>query len=364
MYVGVDGVARKIKKGYIGVGGVARLFYLASGQIVHTGELYSYTGAKATTNSSYALFAGGYAYSYTSSVRSINSSFTVGSATSLPQAVTVGGAATIGNYCIFYSGTGYTESSSDFTSTYGMAYDTSLTSTELSVSYKSSCGSAANSGYAFFAGGCRVNGASSNYYSSVDKYNSSLTSSSATSLSKAKANMGSATVNNYCLFAGGIYSSSTYYSTVEAYNSSGTKSTLTDLNTARRFISSGSINNNALFIGGSNADGDLKSVDCYNSSLTHSVLADFPIAWYSCATANTEDKLLICGPGHLNLKSSTIYAYDKSLTCTTHSQSLLNERWGMAGTTFNSYAIFGCGKLYQSATSGTTEKTGSLMVFN
>ena len=36
MYVGVDGVARKIKKAYVGVGGVARLFY--------TADVFNYTG--------------------------------------------------------------------------------------------------------------------------------------------------------------------------------------------------------------------------------------------------------------------------------------------------------------------------------
>ena len=36
MYVGVDGVARKVKKGYIGVGGVARPFF-SGGELAYYG---------------------------------------------------------------------------------------------------------------------------------------------------------------------------------------------------------------------------------------------------------------------------------------------------------------------------------------
>ena len=48
MYVGVDGAARKIKKGYIGVGGVARPFW-TGGELAYYGKItpptstYSYS---------------------------------------------------------------------------------------------------------------------------------------------------------------------------------------------------------------------------------------------------------------------------------------------------------------------------------
>lgn len=52
MYVGVDGIARKIKKGYVGVDGVARLFYDADGGKAE--PLYIYlSGWSAIQNADY-----------------------------------------------------------------------------------------------------------------------------------------------------------------------------------------------------------------------------------------------------------------------------------------------------------------------
>lgn len=42
IYVGVNGIARKVKKAYIGVGGVARLCFSGGGEVVYSGELTPY----------------------------------------------------------------------------------------------------------------------------------------------------------------------------------------------------------------------------------------------------------------------------------------------------------------------------------
>lgn len=63
MYVGVDGKARKVKKGYVGVGGAARPFFLSGGEtLVYYGKATSlsrtgYNYASANVGN-YVLFAG------------------------------------------------------------------------------------------------------------------------------------------------------------------------------------------------------------------------------------------------------------------------------------------------------------------
>ena len=63
IYVGVDGKARKVKKGYIGVGGIARLFYSAEQKLERYGNItelsYGRYNLAATTIGEYALFGGG-----------------------------------------------------------------------------------------------------------------------------------------------------------------------------------------------------------------------------------------------------------------------------------------------------------------
>ena len=62
IYIGVGGVARKVKKGYIGVGGVARLFYSSSGYQSTITNAYtrgSWGRPIAMSIGNYAIFGGG-----------------------------------------------------------------------------------------------------------------------------------------------------------------------------------------------------------------------------------------------------------------------------------------------------------------
>ena len=62
IYTGVDNVAKQVKKGYVGVGGVARPFFSAEG-LEYYGAIDPLSIARyylaATTVGNYALFGGG-----------------------------------------------------------------------------------------------------------------------------------------------------------------------------------------------------------------------------------------------------------------------------------------------------------------
>ena len=62
-YIGVNNVARKIKKAYIGIGGVARPCW-SNGELAYYGTITSLSQARrqtvATTVGNYVLFGGGH----------------------------------------------------------------------------------------------------------------------------------------------------------------------------------------------------------------------------------------------------------------------------------------------------------------
>ena len=63
-YIGIDGIAKKIKKAYIGVGGVARPCWGEGGELTYYGTVTALSTARynlaATSVGDYALFGGGY----------------------------------------------------------------------------------------------------------------------------------------------------------------------------------------------------------------------------------------------------------------------------------------------------------------
>ena len=183
-------VAKRVKKGYIGVGGVARPF-LGSGL-----EYY-------------------------------------GKITSL-RADGSGAAATLGKYAIFNCDTNvdaYNEALVRF----------SADGTNYHADYWT-CGVKVGGNYVLFAGQL-------SRQHQVHAYNESLVKSFAPNLSKSRGYIAGASVGEYAIFAGGIgeYNVET---DVDAYNSSLVKTGVTSLSTARECACGGSIGDYALFAGG------------------------------------------------------------------------------------------------------------------
>ena len=216
--------ARKIKRGYIGIGGVARPFWVGEKELVSYGPVTAMStvrcGHTGGTVGNYALFAGGRdASTFVATVDTYNASLTKGTAPNLNESAWNSAAASVGNYVIFAGG---------------------------------------NNDY---------------YQSTATAYDQSLTRSRPSSLSSTKAGLSAATVGSYALFAGGNRGSGTL-KTVDAYNTSLTRSTVTDLSVERQYGAAAGISGYALFSGGRDAGyDDVSSVDAYNASLTRSIAA-------------------------------------------------------------------------------------------
>lgn len=251
-YIGVEGAARKIKKGYIGVGGVARPCW-SGGELEYFGDvtlpyvtlmnrIYAdgnignwlllctgiygnvtpydtnltrgtsiganssgYLGVGEASSKHYAAFASGYYESDTSS-RSNAAEFYNSSLTktssTLPDARFLVSGASVGDYIIFAGG--YTTNPE----CNGYAYNDSLVKTSVFISTYRNPGSAQNSNYAVFAGGW--SGISTSAASSkVTAFNSNLVKTSPTDMPHACIPYGG-NVNEYLVFATSGTSGATY----------------------------------------------------------------------------------------------------------------------------------------------------------
>ena len=96
----------------------------------------------------------------------------------------------------------------------------------------------------------------------VDAYDTSLTRTTASSLSVSRGNLATTTVDNFALFGGGD-GGRIYYSTVDAYDTSLTRTTASSLSTIRGNLAATNIGNYALFGGGENYSAYLSIVDVY-----------------------------------------------------------------------------------------------------
>ena len=98
----------------------------------------------------------------------------------------------------------------------------------------------------------------------VDAYDTSLTRTTASSLSVSRGNLATTTVDNFALFGGGYDDrGNSYYSPVDAYDTSLTRTTASSLSTIRGKLAATSIGNYALFGGGENYSAYLSIVDVY-----------------------------------------------------------------------------------------------------
>ena len=92
----------------------------------------------------------------------------------------------------------------------------------------------------------------------------SLTRTTATPLSEARAYLTATSVGNYALFGGG--DGDTITATVDAYDASLTRTTATPLSEARAYLTATSVGNYALFGGGYRSSTYYNTVDAYTVS--------------------------------------------------------------------------------------------------
>lgn len=339
-------VARKVKKGYIGVGGVARPFW-TGGELEYYGTITNLSSNlrehAATSVGDYALFGGGATDVSGNTETNLVNAYSKSLVRSTPTALSVSrkdlSAAHIGNYALFAGGV------IDNTTDYNTidAYNTSLSRTNTaSLSTKRyNPASVSTPKYAIFAaGGTRNQSAEGAWYrSTVDAYNSSLSrTSTALDYASASPSVG-LSVGEYAIFFGhGSYG-------VDVFDASLTRTNLADLNPGR-FPRGASIETHAIIAGGHSSSVSYAIAEAYDSSLVKMAISSLSVARTDIAAIGLEGFAIFAG-GSLSDGSGTYYdtveSYDESLTRKLNTP--LNVARDMsAAAVVGSYALFGGGR--------------------
>lgn len=251
--------------------------------------------------------------------------------------------ASIGTTYAVFTGGGTTNGSNEVGCPTTVAYNSSLTKSNPTALSKGvlAAGMAGNSGRVIIAGGYSESGQST----TATRYNTSLTKSTLTALSRARCNLSATVAADTCIiFAGGDNNGSpkTYYNTVDVYVNGDSKNTLTTLSVANSRMAAEHVGGNAIFTGGA-ANSGTNIVDYYNSSLSKSTLPALSETKYSHAATYTKDRtyaLFAGGAGTVN--SATVDAFNASLTRVS-ADPLSVARFFLAATHIGGYAVFGGG---------------------
>lgn len=330
-------IAQKIKKVYIGVGGVARPCF-SGGELAYYGTItpvsYVTRPSPSTTVGNYALvgwFGGPETYdkSLTKSWRQ------VGTAGEYRQG---GAATTIGNYAIFSGGT----NGSDNYNLPVYYCNDALTFSYKTTVYRKRQDLAATStrNHAFFGGG-RM--ATDDYEGIVTTYDSSLTikfiGDNGVNQLTSREYLSAATAGyQYALFGGGDTGNGTGSSYMQGYDDSLTKlnvSPLTSYHSQDCAITAGEY---ALFIG-------RNTTECYDKSLTQTILSPISQARYRMAGVYLDGYSIVAGGSTSGVSPcyNTVDVYDSSLTHTVF-EPLSEARTYPIGVSVGGYALFAGGK--------------------
>jgi uncharacterized protein YeeX (DUF496 family) len=336
----IKNLARRIKKGYIGVSGIARPFYSAEPELNYYGVVEDLSRAryrlKATAVGNYALFGGGNT-SATSSAPDVDAYDTTLVRTTpakLSSRAYNLAATRVGDYALFAGGQTSSSGKLDTVDT----YNTSLvkgTATDLSTA-RASLAATTVGDYALFGGG-----QTSGYVATVDAYNTSLSRSTPSVLTKKRYDLAATSVGNYALFGGG-YSSGDCVATVDTYNNTLVKGTATDLSVDRRDLVATSVGDYAVFGGGKTDDGYSAVVDTYNSSLVKGNSVDLSVARTALTATSMGNYALFAGGYDGSNYISVVDVYDSSLAKETVG-NLAAARGDLTSATVGDYALFAGG---------------------
>jgi hypothetical protein len=297
IYAGVGDVARKVKKGYVGIAGLARLFWVVdvleavSGISVPTYR--NHMGV--TTIGNHALLAGGWnGTTFHNVVDALDTSLTHSFPTPLPVAKGNMGASVVGNHALFVGG----QNNANQREVSVEAYDASLTQTLLAN---------LSPGESELAGSPVGDFLLLSYnFAKLFVYDTSLTLSYLFPSSSTRYAFAAITLEGFVLFGGGWNASNI----VEVYDTSLTQSFSTPLSVARGYLSGATIGNYGLFFGGDAFPSWDTAVDAYDTSLTRTLPAPLMNAGGPSSATSLETYAIY----HPNNPSFLLELYDSSLT--------------------------------------------------
>lgn len=387
MYVGVGGVAKRVKRAYIGVNGVAKLFYLNSGTITSKGlitNLKSYRPACIGGSvGNYAIIAGGtsttssseigtsFAYGYGYIVSTYNASLTLGTAENLNTSV--GGylahsrGESVGDYCLFMGDAGYSHERYTKTTIDNTAYNSDMTKRTVSGRVGGQFTTVSNGTHAIIAGQYYIN--SSTDGKGVDAYTSDLTliqdaiypENCNTGASTRIGNRGIMIKGKYSLTINSDAGNMTHYNTIYAYSydSSLTLSTnslyqtTTTPNTTKyssiidftfQHAAAATAGDHGIFLPCDNSNESKKALSC-NTSLTLSWITDVDVARKYVGAGQLGDYAVFGGGQSPAYENYDIYKnvdiYDSSLVHT--SKQLSVSRSCCATANVGNYLLFSGG---------------------
>lgn len=318
MYIGISGVARRVKKAYVGTGdNWARIFFYYSSNIYRRDEApqlsvsrVELAGASAADR---AVFAGG-------RTEIIASALVLNTADS---------------------------------------YDTSLTRTiapDLSVARYFLSGVSIGD-YAMMAGGKTSLPSDDAIETSavVDVYNEHLTRSTVAAMSQARMRPMVAAFDNYAVIAGGTRDSSSgsisASNAIDAYDSALTKISMATLALDRERGAGARVGNYILLAGGLITDGSATdTIDVYDDSLTCIQISNLGSARYDAAGTSNGTHAIFAGGAVEGWTSAE--AFDAALTRIDPVDYLTCGGGGVNGVRLKSYAVFSGGNLYSFGGSG------------
>lgn len=293
--------ARKIKTGYVGVNGVARLVWggLWSDVSTFTKETNQSNYTMVTATKDYVIVAGGQANSTNpnTTVSAYNIDLVRSAAPTLSTGAMNGQSGKFNGYGVVGGGVTSTSWSSRTSNCY--SYDNSLVKTQLTglaaSAYEGSM--ASTSAHLIFSCGSVYNYNST----SVQAYDTSFVSSNLTASSGNRRGLCSASIGNYVVLCGAESSSTA----TDFYNDSNVKTTATNPYNATRSYTTGiGTNSHAMFFGGSSSS-DIKAYD------TNLVVASasLPVSGSKFqGFASGDKKFALIGVG-----SNTAYYYNSDL---------------------------------------------------
>lgn len=345
-YIGVDGLARKIKKAYIGIGGIARPCW-SGGELAYYGTITPLSKVRYDIDTAnvgdYALFVGGHiegtSQPGSQAVEAYNSSL-VHSETYIPSQGWFRGAANIGDYAIFAGGV-YNLSNSMHASV--TAYNSSLSQTNPMALNEGLAGitGATIGNYAILCGGYRSSGYAVN---TIHAYDSSLTQNTTSKLPSQRMVMSATKLGDNVLFAGGQDYYGNYVGSVYSCNASLTFTTRKSLSVSRIWSGAVTIGNHALFGGGNNdrynTNNHTDVIDVYDTSFTRTNPISLSVGKSAKGAATTLGEYALFGPFRAASTSRTsLDAFDSSLTKFSITE-LQHNHYGCAAATIGNYAIF------------------------
>ncbi len=257
-------------------------------------------------------------------------------------------AASTTNHAIIGSVTRVSSSSSYTYTGYTDVYDKSLAhTTATGIGRREAYVSLSALGLAFFVGGFYHGKSSTTTYeydvAYTDVFTDSLTKTSPAILSKARRNVGAATVGDYALFAGGYYKqkdkySSSYFtmdvSTVEAMTVDMVRTLPSELSLTQQYGIGVSIGDYAIFTGNS------KAVDAYDRNLTRTT-AEVLRAQGSYLSATPAGNYALFSGEYSSGATTYVDVITSDLTRTT-ADDLSVARYRIGATTLRGFAVF-CG---------------------